>query len=106
MSNGSPSMSHCDDIRLNGRKLTRRAKGLEVVDQRVEVMLLAEEGREVGGQAVHELLPLRLAGGPRGALQPLQVVREAAVAGLAQAARQAAVHHGLLARVQADARAL
>jgi hypothetical protein len=41
-----------------------------------------------------------------GALQPLQVGREAAVAGLAQAARQAAVDHGLLAGVQADARAL
>ena len=45
--------------------------------------------------------------GARGAvvrlLQPAQVVAERAVAGLAQAARQAAVDHRLLAGVQADA---
>ena len=39
-------------------------------------------------------------------LEPLQVVGERAVAGLAQAARQPAVDHGLLAGVQADAGAL
>jgi hypothetical protein len=36
----------------------------------------------------------------------MQVVGKAAVAGLAQPARQAAVDHGLLAGVQADAGAL
>jgi hypothetical protein len=69
-----------------------------------KVVLLAEERGQVGGQAVDELLPLAL--GRAALFQPLQVGREAAVAGLAQAPRQAAVDHGLLAGVQADAGAL
>ena len=44
------------------RRCTRcagwHAARLQVVGEGVEVMLLAEEGREVGGQAVDELLPL------------------------------------------------
>jgi hypothetical protein len=43
---------------------------------------------------------------PARPLQPLQVAAEVAVPGLAQPARQAAVDHGLLAGVQADAGAL
>ena len=80
----------------------------QVVGQRAEVMVFAEEGGQVGGQAVHELLPLGLGLGRAAAalLQPLQVVSEVGVACLAQAARQPAVDHGLLAGIQADARAL
>jgi hypothetical protein len=69
----------------------------------MEVVLLAEEGGQVGGQAVDELLPLLFAGRAAGPFQPLEVVLEAAVAGLAQSARQPAVDHGTLAIVQADA---
>jgi hypothetical protein len=47
-----------------------------------------------------------LLGRRRPALQPLQVAGESCGARLAQPARQAAVDHGLLAGVQADAGAL
>ncbi len=70
--------------------------------QRVEVVRLTEEGREVGGERVDELLPL----GPVVAFQPVDVALEARVPGLAQPARDAAVHHRVLAVVQADARLL
>jgi hypothetical protein len=75
----------------------------QLLRQRVEVVLLAEEGRQVGRQAVHERLPLAIALGAAALLERLQVVAEASVAGLAQPARQPAVDHGLLAGVQADA---
>jgi len=69
-------------------------------------MVLAEEGGQVGGQAVHELLPLLVALRAADALQPVQVVGEALVAGVAQPARQPAVDHRMLAVVQRDASVL
>ena len=57
---------------------------LEVIDQRVEVVFLAEEGRQVGGQAVDELLPLGLRA--RAAFQPFQVVLERCVTCFTQTA--------------------
>jgi len=67
----------------------------------VEVVFLAEERGQVGGEAVDEGLPF----GRRGAalLQPVQVIGEALAPRLAQPPCQAAVDHGLLAGVQADA---
>ena len=83
-----------------------RAVFLQVSRELVKVMLFAEERREVGGQAVDELLPLLGARCTARLLEPLQVACERAVAGFAQTARQAAVDHRLLAGVQADAGAL
>src|SRR5437773_853166 len=90
MSNGSPSCQ-CGSIRLCGRNSMR---------------LFCEERREVGGQAIDDLLPLLSARRTARTLEPLQVAHERAVAGFAQTARQAAVDHRLLAGVQAAARAL
>ena len=70
--------------------------------ENLEMMLLAKERREVGGQRIHELLPLW----PVVGLQPTQVVVKAGVPRIAQPPRQAAVDHGVLAIVQADASAL
>ena len=78
----------------------------QVLRQRVEVVRLAKERGQVGGQAVDELLPFGVARRAVRLLEPLQVVAERAVPGLAQAPRQPAVDHRLLAGVQADAGAL
>ena len=67
------------------------------------MVVFAKEGGQVGGQAVDELLPLLRTLSAGAGLEPLQVGRERFVAGVAQAARQAAVNHRLLALVQADA---
>ena len=74
--------------------------------QHGEVVLFAKEGGEVGGEAVDKLLPLLLAPRAAGLLQPVQVVAKGAVPHVAQATREAAVHHGALALVQTDARTL
>jgi len=59
---------------------------LQRLGEHLEVMRLAEERRQVGGQAVDELLPF-VGGGVAGrGVQPLQVGAERAVAGFAQAA--------------------
>ena len=66
----------------------------------LEMVLLAKERGQIGGQRIDEFLPLPLR--PVVAFQPAQVLMKAVVPGIAQAARQAAVHHGVLAIVQAD----
>ena len=81
----------------------RLARGCRSSASAVEVVRFAKERRQVGRQAVDELLPLGSRGGAGVGSSQLQVVGEAAVAGFAQPARQPAVHHRLLAGVQADA---
>jgi hypothetical protein len=71
-----------------------------VLGKDLEVVLLTEKRREIRGQCVHELLPLHTVGLR---FQPVQVGGEAVVTRLAQAPGQAAVDHGVLAIVQADA---
>ena len=68
----------------------------------LEMVLLTEKGRQVGGERVDELLPLR----PIMRFQPPEVIAEARMPRLAQPPRKAAVDHGMLAVMQADARAL
>ena len=62
------------------------------------MVLLAEKRGQVGGQRVNEFLPL----GTVLLFQPAQIVVKTGVAGLAQAARQAAVNHGVFTIVQVD----
>jgi hypothetical protein len=66
------------------------------------MVLFPKECCEVGCQGIDELLPLRAIMG----FQPAQIVVKTVVPGFAQTARQAAVHHGVLAIVQADSRSL
>jgi hypothetical protein len=84
-----------------------RARGLaaQVRGEQLEVVRFAKKGREVGRERVHEFLPLA-AFCALLRFEPVEVGLEAAVPGLAQAAREPAIDHGLLALVQADARAL
>jgi hypothetical protein len=71
----------------------------QVLDQDREVVRLAEEAREVGGERVGELLALgRVLG-----LDRVEVGVEARVPGLAQPPREAVGDHGALGRAHRDA---
>mmetsp|Transcript_60042 Transcript_60042/g.142148 ORF Transcript_60042/g.142148 Transcript_60042/m.142148 type:complete len:263 (+) Transcript_60042:1817-2605(+) len=78
-------------------------EGLEVVLERVEMVFLAKEGGQVGRQAVDEFLPFLGARRAARCFEPLQIAGEAPVSRLAQAPREPAVDHRMLAIVQADA---
>ena len=75
----------------------------QVLGQNFKMVLLAKERRQIGGERIDELLPLRPI---VNRLQPVQIAGKALMSCLAQATGQTAVDHGVLAIVQADPSAL
>jgi hypothetical protein len=67
-----------------------------------KMVLFTEKCRQIGGQGIHELLPL----GTVMLFQPAQILVKARMPRLPETTRESAVNHCVLAIVQTDASAL